>query len=123
MDPIAFLESIPTPVSHVVFGAGGGLLYLLRQKVKAYRVRPVEFFARPIFGGVSAFVITELLQLPNHFTSLFVGYFGIDVWDAVAARFDGKLPFAGKHEAKAESKAEPKSDEDGGKGPPPDLPM
>lgn len=119
MDLYAFIESIPRPLSHFIFGALGGLLYLLRQMVKGYAVKLPEFAARPVFGAVSAYVITIVLGLPNHFTSLFVGYFGIDVFDAVASRFDVKALSFSKH-AKPEPKPAKPSDEDEHE---PDLPL
>ena len=97
---LELINAIHPPLSYVVFGALGGFLYVLRQHLRSNRVRRVEYLARPVFGAVAAFVITISLQLPNHFTSLFVGYFGVDAWDALASRFDGKLPFASKHEQK-----------------------
>ena len=86
------------PISHLTFGALGGLLYLLRQHLKGYKVRLVEYGARPIFGAVAAYVLTVTLGLPNHMTSLFAGYFGIDLWDAAASRMQGRLPFSSPHE-------------------------
>jgi hypothetical protein len=111
MDLAALIDSIHPPLSYVVFGGAGGILYILRQKLKGYRVRPVEYLARPIFGATAAFCITVALKLPNHFTSLFVGYFGIDAWDALAARFDGKLPLASKHEPERKQRKD-EDDED-----------
>lgn len=99
-------DLLAPPYSYPVFGAGGGLLYVLRQHLKRYAVRPIEYVARPVFGAVSAFAITIALQLPNHFTSLFVGYFGIDAWDALAARF--RIPALGKHEAEDGKEPPPK---------------
>ena len=84
----------------VVMGALGGLLYILRQHLKGYKVKPVEYLARPLFGAVSAAILTVMLNLPNHFNSLFVGYFGIDAWDAVMSRVEGKIGSFFKHEPK-----------------------
>jgi hypothetical protein len=90
------LEFIQPPLSYVVFGAMGGLLYILRQHMKGYPVKPMEYLARPIFGATAAYVLTVALHLPNHLTSLVTGYFGIDVWDTVAERYMPKLAL-GKH--------------------------
>jgi hypothetical protein len=94
----SIIDQIHPPLSYVVFGALGGCLYILRQKLKGYKVRGAEYAARPAFGAVSAYVLTVSLHLPNHLTSLFSGYFGIDVFDAVASRFDAKMLAFAKHE-------------------------
>lgn len=93
---IAFLSATPW-LSHMLFGAVGGIVYLLRQKTRSYVVKPIEWLARPVIGGIAAWVLTIALGLPNHLTSLFVGYFGIDVWDAVSSRFERMLPMAFEH--------------------------
>ncbi|MDQ1446908.1 MAG: hypothetical protein QOI20_3372 [Acidimicrobiaceae bacterium] len=87
MDPLSYIQP---PLSYVVFGALGGLFYILRQKVMRHKIAPVEYLARPVFGAVSAYVLTVSLHLPNHLTSLFSGYFGIDVFDAIASRVNVK---------------------------------
>jgi hypothetical protein len=87
-------------VSHALFGAFGGVLYILRQLLKRNPVGWPDMWARPIFGGVSAVVLTVWLGLPNHMTSLFVGFFGVSIWDALADRVEpvlkGRLPFSPK---------------------------
>lgn len=97
---------MPEGVSHFAFGAVGGLLYILRQKMKRYKVEPIEWLARPIFGGIAAYVLTVSLGLPNHVTSIFVGGFGVDAWDAISTRFEAafgrSLPFAFKHVKQSE---------------------
>jgi hypothetical protein len=85
-------------LSHAAYGAGGGVLYILRQLLKGYRVKPLEYVARPVFGAIAAHILTVVMHLPNHTTSLFVGYFGVDVWDALATRFEGKFAGFFKHE-------------------------
>ena len=95
VEPLA--AGLHPDVSHVLFGAVGGVLYVLRQMLKGYAVRPVEWLARPVFGGIAAWALTVALGLPNHLTSIFVGHFGIDIWDALATRFEAKLPLSFKH--------------------------
>jgi len=87
---------------HAAIGGFGGLLYVLRQHLKAYNVRRLEYFARPVFGAASATLFNIALGFPNHnvLFCAFVGYFGVDVWDLAAERFQGRLPLAGKHEPK-----------------------
>lgn len=87
-----FLGLIQPPLSYVVFGALGGFLYILRQSLMRHKVAPIEFIARPAFGAVAAYILTVSLHLPNHLTSLFSGYAGIDIFDAALSRFN--LPAA-----------------------------
>lgn len=98
-------DTLPRWLSHMVFGAVGGLLYILRQHVRKYNVNKWEYAARPIFGAIAAWTLTVALGLPNHLTSLFVGYFGIDVWDAVSSRFEKELPLAAEHVPRDELEA------------------
>lgn len=95
------LDWVHPSASIVLIGAFGGLLYLFRQWHRGYMIRRVEWFTRPVFGSIAAFVLTVALGLPNHLTSLFIGYAGIDLWDAFAAKFESRvgkeLWFSHKH--------------------------
>lgn len=101
------------PVLHVLIGGFGGLLYLLRQYLKGYVIKAREFYARPIFGAVSALLFNAALGFPEHNVAFctFVGYFGVDVWDALADKFKAKLPLAGAHEKAPEPPQSDDSDE------------
>lgn len=97
-----FADAMPPALSHLLFGAIGGLLYLLTLKRKNYVFESKwEYVARPVFGAISAYVLTEGFGIPNHITSIFVGYFGVDVWDALSTwasrRFGRALPLAFEH--------------------------
>lgn len=112
------LALLQPPVSYVIFGGAGGVLYVLRQRLRGHEVRGIELLARPVFGAVAAFILTVTLGLPNHLTSLVAGYFGIDVWDVAAdivnRKFDRRLPMSFKH---APPPPPPRQDEE------PDTPM
>lgn len=97
------------PLSHLAFGSLGGVLYILRQHLMDYVVMPAEYVARPLFGAVVAYLLTVALGLPNHETSLFVGYFGVDIWDAMSVRSEASLAtrLSFRHEKKPPKKPPP----------------
>ncbi len=108
----SIINQIHPPLSFVIFGALGGLLYCLRQKLRRHPVRPAEYLIRPVFGMVSAYVLVEHFGFPDHFNSLVLGYFGIDVFEAIVNRIDvkGLLTFA-KHERAERVPTKPPADE------------
>lgn len=74
-----FAALMAPPLSHVLFGAMGGLAHPALRYLDGERVRRGEWFARVFFGAVGAAILTVVLQLPNHLNSLFVGYFAVDL--------------------------------------------
>lgn len=91
MTPDALAALLASPLSHALFGLVGGFAYLARQALKGYAINRAEYLARPLLGALVAVLLTVTFQLPDHITSVLVGYFGVDLWDAIAARFDPDL--------------------------------
>lgn len=91
LDPSQVFQSYG--LVHTLYGAAGGLLYLLRRLTRSYRIKPGEFIGRPIFGAVSSYLVNASMDFPHHpvVFCVFVGYFGVDVFEVIAQRVEAQL--------------------------------